>query len=128
MSDRQLNLCALQKLNREQREAVTYGIKNGIATQHRPLLIVAGAGTGKTKTLAMRTSALIACGTEPNRMFVAVFTRRAARELVERAQQAIQDITPGVSLHLPYAGTFHSIAYSLLKEFGAEIGLNKNFT
>jgi DNA helicase II / ATP-dependent DNA helicase PcrA len=128
MPNRQTNSCALQKLNREQRKAATYGIKDGLATQHRPLLIVAGAGTGKTETMAMRTGNLIACGARPSEMFVAVFTRRAAKALVARAQMAIKATKPGATVHLPYAGTFHSIAYSLLNEFGAAVGVKKSFT
>ena len=72
MSNGQSNSHLLRKLNREQQEAVAYGIKNGVAKQHRPLLIVAGAGTGKTETMAMRTGNLISCGAKPSEMFVAV--------------------------------------------------------
>src|SRR5215207_1680313 len=127
MSSHHPNSSPFRRLNPKQQKAVKYGIKNGKATQHRPLLIVAGAGTGKTETLAMRTGHLVACGAKPSEVLVAVFTRRAAKELVERAQKAVK-AAGGVSVDLPYAGTFRSIAYSLLDEFRAAIGLKKGFT
>ncbi|WP_338129122.1 ATP-dependent helicase [Bradyrhizobium yuanmingense] len=97
-------------------------------TQHRPLLIVAGAGTGKTRVLSARTGRLIACGAKPGRMFVATFTRKASHELVERVQSVIKAESGGASISLPYTGTFHSIANKLLREFAAQIGLTKKFT
>ncbi|MET4023161.1 UvrD-helicase domain-containing protein [Bradyrhizobium sp. S3.2.12] len=128
MSSRPTNVEGFPKLNKEQREAVNYGIKDGKAKQHRPLLIVAGAGTGKTKVLSARTGRLIACGAKPDRIFVATFTRRASEELVERAQSTVKAELGGASIHLPYAGTFHFIANKLLREFASQIGLRKNFT
>ncbi|MFK4488499.1 ATP-dependent helicase [Bradyrhizobium sp. USDA 336] len=128
MSFHRMNTAGLFKLNKEQREAVNYGIKGGKATQHRPLLIVAGAGTGKTRVLSARAGRLISCGAKPERMFVATFTRRASQELVERVQSTIRAELDGVSVRLPYAGTFHSIANNLLREFASQIGLTKMFT
>ncbi|WP_430640511.1 UvrD-helicase domain-containing protein [Bradyrhizobium zhanjiangense] len=69
---------------------------------------------------------LIACGANPGQMFVATFTRKASQELVGRVQ--IKAESGGVSIGLPYAETFHSIAYKLLREFVAQIGLTKKFT
>lgn len=128
MSDFHAKMSALKRLNSRQRVAVTYGMKNGRARQHRPLLIVAGAGTGKTRVLAIRTSQLVACGAAPDRMFIASFTRKASEELVERARSLIKAELSDGSITLPYAGTFHSIANKLLREFGPEIGLRKSFT
>src|SRR4051794_35325730 len=112
----------LKKLNREQQEAATYGIRKGVAKQHRPLLIVAGAGTGKTETTAMRLGYLVSCGADPNRIIAVSFTQRASRELVERAQKAINDAKSGAKVQLPYAGTFHSVALRFLREFATEAG------
>lgn len=128
MSSHRMNTAGFAKLNREQRGAVNYGIKNGKVTQHRPLLIVAGPGTGKTWVLSERAGHLIACGAQPGRMFVATFTRKAAKDLVERVQSTIKVESGGASISLPYAGTFHSIAYKLLQEFAPQIGLTKKFT
>jgi DNA helicase-2/ATP-dependent DNA helicase PcrA len=121
----QTNSSRHRQLNQKQRKAATHGIKDGVATQHRPLLIIAGAGTGKTETLGVRIGELVACGAKPSQMFVASFTRRASNELVERAQAKVGG---GASVRLPYAGTFHSIAYKLLCEFGTSVGLSKKFT
>jgi DNA helicase-2/ATP-dependent DNA helicase PcrA len=68
---------SLVGLNPQQREAVTYG--------EVPLLIVAGAGTGKTKTLAFRVSYLLSQGIVPERILLLTFTRRAAEEMLKRA-------------------------------------------
>ncbi|MCG2633074.1 ATP-dependent helicase [Bradyrhizobium sp. WYCCWR 13023] len=122
------NSSALKELNPRQRKAVTYGMEAGTVTQHRPLLIIAGAGTGKTETLAMRTGRLLACGAKPSAILVASFTKRASKELVERAQRAITSTTGNTPMRLPYAGTFHSIAYSLLNEFRTQVDLAERFT
>lgn len=119
---------ALRQLNPRQRKAVTYGMETGKVKQHRPLLIIAGAGTGKTEILATRTGYLIACGAKPSEIFAASFTRRASKELVERAQKAIVAAAGKREVRLPYAGTFHSIAYSLLNEYRDCVGLGDNFT
>src|SRR5690349_2201187 len=73
MPDRQTNPADLTKLNRQQRKAVTYGVKKGAATLHKPLLIVAGAGTGKTKVMAERIAYLVARGVNPDNILAFVF-------------------------------------------------------
>ena len=128
MSSHHTNNSGLAKLNREQQKAVNFGIEDGKARRHRPLLILAGAGTGKTAVLSARTGRLIASGAKPDRMFVATFTRKASRELVERAQATIKAELGGASINLPYAGTFHSIACKLLREFASQVGLTKKFS
>ncbi|MEY9459756.1 superfamily I DNA/RNA helicase [Bradyrhizobium ottawaense] len=128
MSSHETNTARVAKLNREQREAVNYGIKDVKAKQHRPLLIVAGAGSGKTRVLSARIGRLIACGAEPGRMFVATFTRKASQEMIERIRSTIKGELNGASISLPYAGTFDSIAYKLLQEFAGQVGLTKQFT
>ncbi|WP_338821868.1 ATP-dependent helicase [Bradyrhizobium septentrionale] len=128
MSNQTTKLLGLEQLNPRQRKAVTYGMETGEATQHRPLLIIAGAGTGKTETLGTRAGWLVACGAKPSEIFAASFTRRASKELVERAQRAIIAAVGKGEVRLPYAGTFHSIAYSLLIEYHDHVGLGKNVT
>src|SRR4051795_12669756 len=96
----------LEKLNDQQRLAAT--LERG-----RPVLIIAGAGTGKTNTLAHRVAHLIASGTDPSRILLLTFTRRAAHEMTKRVENILSS-TP--SLHhfttqlLPrtWSGTFHS--------------------
>src|SRR6266550_4341658 len=74
----------LASLNPKQREAVEYGIKPGRTKGVGPLLVIAGAGSGKTKTLAHRFAHLIINGADPNRILLLTFTRRAAREMSRR--------------------------------------------
>jgi UvrD-like helicase family protein len=69
-------------LNESQRTAAEYGI--GDSRPHAPLLIIAGAGTGKTKTLAYRVAYLVLNGTDPQRILPLTFTRRAAAEMTRR--------------------------------------------
>ncbi len=80
----------------------------------RPLLIVAGAGTGKTQTLAHRVAALIARGADPRRILLLTFSRRAAQEMTRRALRLLAR-RPGGDDALPWAGTFHAIANRLLR-------------
>ena len=108
----------LKDLNPQQREVVTYG--------DGPLLVVAGAGSGKTKTLAHRVAYLIAKGVDPERILLLTFTRRAAREMLSRAAQALgqeQALTSRV-----WGGTFHAIANRLLRMYGRALGLGPDFT
>ncbi|UGY28871.1 ATP-dependent helicase [Bradyrhizobium septentrionale] len=128
MQNQNENASPLDRLNPRQREAVAFGVEVGKATQHPPLLIIAGAGVGKTRVLATRTANLLASGARSSEMFVASFTRRASKELVERVQNAVKEVTGKTAVQLPYAGTFHSIGYNLLNEFGEHVGLQNNFT
>ncbi|WP_312513271.1 ATP-dependent helicase [Massilia sp.] len=116
-------------LNAEQRAAVEHDI--GVAAP-RPLLVVAGAGSGKTNTLAHRVARLIQSGADPQRILLLTFSRRAANEMGHRASAVLQRLlgrggsTAPVSL--PWAGTFHSIGARLLREFAGRIGLDEAFT
>jgi DNA helicase II / ATP-dependent DNA helicase PcrA len=102
-------------LNREQRAAAAH--KEG------PLLVVAGAGTGKTKTLAARVAALIRAGTAPGHILLLTFTRRAAAEMLRRAGQVVGEaVAAGV-----WGGTFHSVAHRLLRMHARPLGLNPAF-
>ncbi|HET7835095.1 MAG TPA: ATP-dependent helicase, partial [Variovorax sp.] len=97
----------------------------------RPLLVIAGAGSGKTSTLAHRVAHLIAGGADPQRLLLLTFSRRAAQEMERRAGQVLQRVlglasqTPPA---LPWAGTFHGIGARLLRAYAAQIGLSENFT
>ena len=121
-------------LNDSQRAAVEYGTGDGGASA--PLLIVAGAGTGKTKTLAHRVAHLVSNGTDPRRILLLTFTRRAAAEMTRRAarilgetRRASPEIGTGVSAHfIGWSGTFHAIANRLLRLHGQSIGLDPSFT
>ena len=88
-----------------------------------PLLIIAGAGTGKTQTLAHRVAHLIKEGAEASRILLLTFTRRAAETMVRRAARH----APHAS-RVPWAGTFHSVANRLLRIHAQTVGLEPNFT
>lgn len=121
-------------LNNEQQEAVCYGKrceKSGFESP--PLLIIAGAGTGKTNTLANRAAHLIIKGVDPNRILLMTFSRRAAGELADRTKRIVAAELKIVrnetrSVNLPWMGTFHSIANKLLREHASIIGLSSSFT
>jgi DNA helicase-2/ATP-dependent DNA helicase PcrA len=119
----------LAELNPQQRAAVMYGDADPNAG---PLLIIAGAGSGKTKTLAHRVAHLIGRGADPARVLLLTFSRRAAQELERRAATVLRQHLGLAgelsSWHLPWAGTFHSIGSRLLREYAERIGLSPNFT
>ena len=126
-------------LNAAQREAVMHGTCAAADTQggvdRRPLLIIAGAGSGKTATLAHRVAHLIAERADPQRLLLLTFSRRAAQEMERRAGQVLaralglQSAPSGAAPpSLPWAGTFHAIGARLLREYAPRIGLAENFT
>jgi DNA helicase II / ATP-dependent DNA helicase PcrA len=109
----------LAGLNPRQREAATHG--------DSPLLIVAGAGTGKTATLVHRVAWLIANGVDPGRILLLTFTRRAAAEMLRRAANLLHRLgRPGANR--VWGGTYHAIATRLLHRYGKAIGLPPAFT
>jgi DNA helicase-2/ATP-dependent DNA helicase PcrA len=116
-------------LNAEQRAAVEHDI--GAATV-RPLLVVAGAGSGKTNTLAHRVARLIQSGADPQRILLLTFSRRAAGEMTQRASGVLHRLLgkggKGSPVALPWAGTFHAIGARLLREYAGRIGLDESFT
>jgi DNA helicase-2/ATP-dependent DNA helicase PcrA len=115
-------------LNPEQRAAVEHDVG---AALPRPLLVVAGAGSGKTNTLAHRVARLIRCGADPQRILLLTFSRRAANEMGQRASGVLQRIlgtSSQAAASLPWAGTFHSIGARLLREYAGRIGLESSFT
>jgi DNA helicase-2/ATP-dependent DNA helicase PcrA len=103
------------ELNREQAAAVIHG--------SGPLLIIAGAGTGKTRTLVYRVAHLLNEGARPDRILLLTFTRRAAHEMLTRAERLVGSATSKV-----HGGTFHATGHRLLRQFGPEAGLARDFT
>jgi DNA helicase-2/ATP-dependent DNA helicase PcrA len=102
-------------LNPDQARAATFG--------DSPLLVIAGAGTGKTRTLVHRVAYLIERGVAPERILLLTFTRRAAGEMLSRAERLVGP--GGARVH---GGTFHSVGHRLLRQFGAAAGLPADFT
>jgi DNA helicase-2/ATP-dependent DNA helicase PcrA len=108
-----------EKLNARQREAACFGAG--------PLLILAGAGTGKTNTLAHRVAHLILNGVSPQKLLLLTFSRRAAVEMTRRARRIV-GAAISAEVRLPWSGTFHSIANRLLRAHAARIGLEPSFS
>jgi DNA helicase II / ATP-dependent DNA helicase PcrA len=116
------------KLNDRQRKAVRYGLKNGSAPDIKPLLVIAGAGTGKTNILAHRVAHLIEKGMDPRRILLLTFSRRAADEMSNRVRGIIETTLSGQQIDLPWSGTFHAIAAKLIREHAVKLGLLPSFT
>ncbi len=119
----------LAQLNTEQRAAAEHGI-GPQGADRRPLLVIAGAGSGKTNTLAHRVAHLIRHGADPQRLLLLTFSRRAAAEMERRAGAVLQQLLGGASPapQLPWAGTFHSIGARLLRDYAGRIGLDESCT
>ena len=109
---------ALETLNPRQREAACFG--------NAPLLIVAGAGTGKTNTLAHRVAHLVLQKVPGERILLLTFTRRAALEMTRRAQRIAGEAVKEVKL--PWSGTFHSVANRLIRRHCKRVGLDPSFS
>ena len=129
-------------MNRKQQEAAQFG--------SGPLLIIAGAGTGKTNTLAHRVAHLVLSGAQPERILLLTFTRRAALEMTRRTQRIVgsrfqvpvpgsvgsafgtgnRNGNPGTTcaVRFPWSGTFHSIANRLIRRHAAAVGLDTSFS
>jgi len=123
-----------EKLNERQREAATFGSRAAAGSFHAgPLLIIAGAGTGKTNTLAHRVAHLIVEGASPDRILLLTFTRRAAAEMGRRARRIVAEALDAksggsVDVRLPWSGTFHSIANRLIRLHSRRLGLAECFS
>ncbi len=116
-------------LNDTQRAAVQFGIGAASEDRQRALLVVAGAGTGKTNTLAHRVAHLIAHGADPGRILLLTFSRRAADEMTRRVTRILTLTAAGPNATvLPWSGTFHSVGARLLREHAGRIGLSPEFT
>jgi len=88
-----------------------------------PLLVIAGAGSGKTRTLVYRVAHLLAHGVPPERVLLLTFTRRAAQEMLARAERLVGPASARVQ-----GGTFHSTGHRLLRQFGPSAGLPADFS
>lgn len=125
-----------EKLNSAQRAASTYGALTDGRWSAGPLLVIAGAGTGKTNTLAHRVAHVVMNGVAPERVLLLTFSRRAAQEMVRRARRIVASATStGGTVHgarivsrLTWAGTFHAIANRLLRRYAGRIGLQAGFS
>src|ERR1700681_855516 len=126
---------ASDSLTPPQRRAATSGTPipdKGVSAG--PLLILAGAGTGKTNTLAHRTAHLVLNGTDPSRILMLTFTRRAAQEMIKRTQGIVAEVMAdkgkagdrSVISRLIWGGTFHSIGSRILRLYAKHLALDPN--
>jgi DNA helicase-2/ATP-dependent DNA helicase PcrA len=102
-------------LNPQQREAATH--------IHGPLLILAGAGTGKTRVITARIAHMVNEGIEPKHILAVTFTNKAANEMRERVKGMVRD---GLGKKIG-VGTFHAFCAKLLREFAEHVGYKNNF-
>jgi DNA helicase II / ATP-dependent DNA helicase PcrA len=120
----------LDELNPQQRRAVEHG--GSPLAEAPPLLIIAGAGSGKTSTLAHRVAYLIERGADPRRIMLLTFSRRAAAEMTRRVDRILAGVAQqsgGALIEtMAWAGTFHAIGARLLREYADTIGLVPAFT
>lgn len=114
----------LDKLNPEQRQAAEH--------LGGPLLVIAGAGSGKTNTLAHRVAHLIVKGADPRRILLMTFSRRASSEMQRRVERLVAQVMGAksgvITDALSWAGTFHGIGARLLREHAEQIGLTPGFS
>ena len=119
-------------LNEAQRRAVEYGMDERGGLQHGPLLVIAGAGSGKTLTLAARVARLVLAGADPARILMLTFSRRAAAEMERRVGRVLHEALGLAPLRgaprLAWCGTFHAIGARLLRDHAGQIGLDASFT
>src|SRR5258708_6054189 len=129
---------AFDQLNPSQRRAATFGtaIPQDKGIDAGPMLILAGAGTGKTNTLAHRAAHLVLNGVDPARILMLTFTPRAAQEMIRRTQKIVAEVFAergkmgdrSVTSRLLWSGTFHSVGNRILRLYAKHLGLNSNFT
>ena len=114
---------SLATLNADQARAAHYGAGGG------PLLIIAGAGSGKTQTLAHRVAHLIGHSANPGRILLLTFSRRAAQEMERRVEHILtgRGMSQGLA-SISWSGTFHAVGARILRDFANSIGLNPAFT
>ena len=106
----------LDDLNPAQREAVTAG--------DGPLLVLAGAGSGKTRVIAYRIAWLLQRGLSPRNLLAVTFTNKAAGEMARR----VEELLSPVGLRSPFIATFHSACVRILRQHGSHLGLPSHFT
>ncbi|HEX6096478.1 MAG TPA: ATP-dependent helicase [Thermoanaerobaculia bacterium] len=112
---KQYKVAYSEQLNQEQLEVVMAG--------EGPMLVIAGAGSGKTRTLTYRVSRLIEDGVDPNDILIVTFTNKASREMLSRVEQLVTTDTRRI-----WGGTFHSIGNRLLRRHADALGYRSNFT
>lgn len=121
----------LEQLNPAQRRSVEHGVSGIGANVAGPLLVIAGAGSGKTNTLAHRVAHLLIHGADPSRVLLLTFSRRAAAEMERRAERIVA-ATRGQSFAgrspICWSGTFHAVGARLLRMYAHSIGLEPGFT
>lgn len=115
MSRESMTIDISAELNTSQYEAVT--------TTEGPVLVIAGAGSGKTRTLVYRVAHLLNNGVSPESILLLTFTRKASQEMLWRAGQLVNDSCSRVT-----GGTFHSVANMLLRRYGGELGFGSSFS
>ena len=108
------------ELNEQQLEAVTEG--------EGPCLVLAGAGSGKTRTITYRVAYLIEHGVDPANILLLTFTNKAAREMLERVEGLLGGSIPRSFSEVGWGGTFHSIANRILRKYAKKLGYESNFT
>src|SRR5687768_16556145 len=120
----------LAGLNPQQRRAVEHGCID--RNEAPPLLIIAGAGSGKTNTLAHRVAHLVVSGADPRRIMLLTFSRRAAVEMRRRVERimtkALGPNAGAMADALAWSGTFHAMGARLLREYASDIGLDAAFS
>ncbi|PIZ95343.1 MAG: ATP-dependent DNA helicase [Candidatus Magasanikbacteria bacterium CG_4_10_14_0_2_um_filter_33_14] len=104
-----------EELNQEQLEVIHNG--------DGPCLVLAGAGSGKTRTITYRVAYLLEHGVEPDQILLLTFTNKAAKEMTERVSQLT-----GGKIKMPWSGTFHRVAYKLLRQYAPLLGYKNNFS
>ncbi|MFN3199745.1 MAG: ATP-dependent helicase [Bradymonadia bacterium] len=104
----------LDDLNEEQRQVAE--------ALSGPMLVIAGAGTGKTRTLVYRTAHIIETRVDPGRIMLLTFTNRAAREMTDRVQRLVPVVTERM-----WAGTFHHVGHRILRRYAERLGYGTNF-
>src|SRR5882757_7793384 len=116
----------LNALNSAQRSAVEHGVESRGANIAGPLLVIAGAGSGKTNTLAHRVAHLIVHGADPHRILLLTFSRRAAAEMERRAERIIKTAISTTSSipRIGWSGTFHAIGARILRSHAHVVGLD----
>src|SRR3978361_2492568 len=118
----------LAPLKAEQRRAVEHGSGDEAGGLAHPVLVSAGAGSGKTNTLAHRVANLIVNGVDPRRILLMTFSRRAATEMTRRVERICREVlgpnSGPMGEALAWAGTFHAIGAKLLREYAEQIGLD----
>src|SRR5664279_399379 len=125
-------------LNAAQKRAATFGqaLPNRKGVEAGPLLVIAGAGTGKTNTVAHRVAHLLLNGVDPTRILLLTFTRRAALEMRRRAQFVVRHTiddklgtrSQQLLQRLTWAGTFHSVGNRLLRHYAQQLRLEPSFS